>query len=179
MLFSIQQRYILTLLRGLKCLRSEQLRLLLARSFPRPGGELPLGAVEAMLRQLRYCCGDVIFEGGIVRMRSAEPDMRMLEAIDVMLELTDGRAQNISAGREPPVLLRFALSGERPRLFAVAEAGDPIPAELDAGQRETAERIVWISPSSCTEKPAALPPGHFFAERLPDGSHRFYGSKNS
>ena len=180
MLLSIQQRYILDLLQQLKCLRRTQVDFLIRRQFPRrDGSELPSGAVDAMLRQLRHCTGDVLLEDGIVRLLSAAPDARILDAVDVMLELTDGRVQNISIGREPPALLRFALEGERLRLFTVADLDGTLPQALSAMPRQKSERIVWISASGSTSMQLILPPKHFFAARQADGSHRFYSGAES
>ena len=66
MLLSVQQRYILILLRQIKCLRRRQLYRLTKSHVPRSDGrELSEGAVDAMLRQLRHCTGDVILDGDL------------------------------------------------------------------------------------------------------------------
>ena len=178
MLLSIQQRYILDLLRQLKCLRREQIDHLVRRQFPRRDGrELAPGAVEAMLRQLRYCTNDVLLEDGFVRLLSAKPDTRCMEAVDVMLELTDGRARGISKGREPRALLPTEVEGERLRLLTVADLDGTLPQTLSDMPRQRLERIVWISGSGKADGQLVLPPKHFFAARNEDGSHRFYSGE--
>ncbi len=180
MLLSVQQRYILDLLRQIKCLRRKQLIRMLRSRFPRSDGrELPENAVDAMLRQLRHCTSDVLFDGDLVLLIGAKPNERMLEAVDVMLELTGGNAQDISIKQEPPALLRFVLEGERPRLFTVADLNGMLPQALSNIQRQRSERIVWISESGCAPERLVLPPKQFFAARQNDGSHRFYSGDDS
>ncbi|QNL44085.1 hypothetical protein H8790_11655 [Oscillibacter hominis] len=180
MLLSVQQRYILILLRQIKCLRRRQLYRLTKSHFPRSDGrELSEGAVDAMLRQLRHCTGDVILDGDLVHLMGVKPNERILEAIDVMLELTGGNAQDISIKQETPALLRFVLEGERPRLFTVADLDGMLPQALSSVQRQRSERIVWISESSCAPERLVLPPKQFFAARQNDGSHRFYSGDDS
>lgn len=180
MLLSVQQRYILDLLRQMKCLRREQLVRLLRSRFPHSDGrKLPENAVDAMLRQLRHCTSDVLFDGDLVLLIGAKPNERILEAVDVMLELTGGNAQNISIKQEPPALLRFVLEAERPRLFTVANLDGVLPQTVSSVPRQRSERIVWISENGCAPGQLGLPPKHFFAARQQDGSHRFYSGDES
>lgn len=180
MLLSMQQRYILDLLRQLKCLRQEQVQRLVCRAYPpHDGHELPPNAVESMLRQLRYCTNDVFWEDGVVHLASSRPDALHLEAIDVMLELTDGRPESITIGKEPPVLLRFVLGGEHLRLFTVADLDSTLAQTLSAIPRQRLERIIWISGNGNMPERLSLPPKHFFAARQRDGSHRYFSGEGS
>ena len=170
MLLSVQQKYIMEILRKLGYIRREQLRTLVQGRF----SELEISEcrMAAMLRQLRTGMADVRVDGELVWLSNAQPDARRLEAIDVMIELTGGKPQEFSVCREPPRLLRFAY-GDDLRPFTVASL-DTAPAGLL--ERGRAERIVWITDSGEASQGLALPPKHFFAARQPDGSHRFYGS---
>ena len=180
MLLTLQQRYVLNLLRQLKCLRQDQAGLLMRRAFPRRDGrELSTSAADTILCQLRHCTSDVLMEDGLVRLASAKPNVQRLEAVDVMLELTDGRVQNISLGREPPVLLRFVSGGERLRLFTISDLDAVLPQTLSDIFRQKSERLIWISGSGHAPERLFLPPGHFFAARQEDGSHRFYSGDGS
>lgn len=175
MLLSVQQKYYLETVRAFKCLRLDQLHTLLREKFRRPGvADVNEGHMAAMLRQLRRGNWDIRTADGLVWIAGAKPDPRRLEAIDVMLELTEGAPQDLQAELPPPFILRFTLGGEKLRLFAVA-ALDPglLPACVE---RRRMERIVWISDSGTAPEGLVLPPKHFFAARQPDGSHRFYGS---
>ncbi len=172
MLLSTQQQFILNVLKTLKCIWRRQLHTLVRGQFEKDSFQVTQARMEAMLRQLRMGMADVRMDDGLVWLSNAQPDIRRLEAIDVMIELTGGKPQEFSASREPPRLLRFAF-GDELRLFTVASL-DTAPAELL--ERGKAERIVWIADSGEIPQGLALPPKHFFAARQPDGSHRFYGS---
>ena len=172
MFLSIQQKFILDVLKKLGFVQRWQLHALVRGRFQQDGFEITQARMDAMLRQLRAGTADVRMDGELVWLSTAQPDARRLEAIDVMIELTGGKPQEFSASREPPRLLRFAY-GDDLRPFTVASL-DPAPAELL--ERGRAERIVWITDSGTPPQGLALPPKHFFAARQPDGTHRFYGS---
>lgn len=172
MLLSTQQKFILDALRTLNCVRRRQLHALVRGRFEKDSFQITQARMDAMLRQLRMGMADVRVNEELVWLSNAQPDIRRLETIDVMIELTGGRPQEFRASREPPRLLRFAY-GDELRLFTVASL-DTAPAELL--ERGRAERIVWIADSGEAPQGLALPPKHFFAARQPDGSHRFYGS---
>lgn len=97
-----------------------------------------------------------------------------MEALDVMLELSEGCPQDFSAKCQSPELLRFTLEGTTLRLFTVATLSDMLRGTSVA--RDSPGRVVWISDSGTAPKGLALPPKQFFAVRQQDGSHRFYGS---
>ena len=168
-LLSIQQKYIVEILRKLGCVRREQLRILVREKFRRPNMEITAARMEAMLR---YAMGDIRLDGSAVWLGETQPDFRRLEAVDVMLELADGRQQDFSAAVRSPELLRFTLEGNSLRLFTVATLSD----SLAAADPSRPGRTVWISDSGTSPPGLTLPPKHFFAARQPDGSHRFYGS---
>ena len=162
MLLSIQQKYILEVLRKLGCIRKKQLLLMTQEKFRRPDIEVTETRMDAMLRQLRTGTGSVFWEGGLVCLSCPQPDSLRLEAIDVMLEL--------------PGILRFSW-GDDLRLFTVAELSAPIRPTVEALASQ--KRMIWISESGVPPEGLTLPPRHFFAARQPDGSHRFYGSTGS
>lgn len=172
MLLSVQQKYIMEILRKLGYIRREQLRTLVQGRF----SELEISEcrMAAMLRQLRYTMADVRLDGSAIWLGAAKPDFRRLEAVDVMLELSEGRPQDFSVKCQSPELLRFTLEGSSLRLFAVVTISDPLHTSVQA--RDSPWRIVWISDSGTAPPGLVLPPKHFFAARQPDGSHRFYGS---
>ena len=105
--------------------------------------------VEATLRQLRYAMGDIRLDGSAVWLGETQPDSRRLEAVDVMLELAEGRPQDFSTAVRSPELLRFTLEGNSLRLFTVVTLSDPLAA-VDPSRPG---RTVWISDSG------ASPPG--------------------
>ncbi len=174
MLLSVQQRYILDVLRKLGCVRRDQLHALVRGKFQRPDFEISAARMEAMLRQLRSGTGDVRLDDSFAYLARGQPDAARLEAVDVMLELSEGRPQDFTRKLEPPRLLRFSLGGDKLRLFSVALLAHP--SEPQHTSREKSERVVWISASGTLPQGLTLPPKHFFAARQKDGSHRFYGS---
>lgn len=172
MLLSVQQKYIMEILRKLGYIRRGQAQALVQGKFP--GIEISGPRMDTILRQLRYTMADVRLDGSAIWLGAAKPDFRRLEAVDVMLELSEGRPQDFSVKCQSPELLRFTLEGSSLRLFAVVTISDPLHTSVQA--RDSPGRIVWISDSGTAPPGLVLPPKHFFAARQPDGSHRFYGS---
>ena len=175
MLLTIQQKFYLDTMQKFKCLRFTQLHTLLQRRFHVPGkADVSVEHMAAMLRQLRYCNWDIHVEGEYICIADASPDPRLLEAVDVMLELSQCNMPDIGAAVPFPILLRFALTGEKLRLFSVASLS--MVTGVDVVERQRMERIVWISDNGAVPNGLTLPPKHFFAARQEDGTHRFYGS---
>ena len=174
MLLSVQQKYILKVLRRLGCVRKDQLQALVQSKFGRPDLEITQVRMEAMLRQLRSGLGDFHVDGDFVYLARGQPDSMRLEAIDIMLELSEGAPQDFTVKVDSPRLLRFGLGGDKLKLFSVARLSHVSDPRLI--QRERSERIVWISDSGTPPEGLTLPPKHFFAARQADGSHCFYGS---
>ena len=173
MLLSVQQKYILEVLRKLGCVRRRQIETLAREKFRGSNLEVSTARLDAMLRQLRAGTADVRVDSEFVRISGAQPDALRLEAVDVMLELSEGKPEDFRTGLESPELLRFSW-GENIRLFTVAELSEPVRPAVEILARQ--KRIVWISASGSVPEGLTLPPKHFFAVRLEDGSHRFYGS---
>lgn len=172
MLMTTKQKFILDVLKKLGCVWRRQVYALLRGHFEQADFKVTRSGVDAMLRQLRMGTADVRLDDELVWLSHAQPDARRLEAVDVMLELTEGRPETFSVSQEPPRLLRFTYA----RPFSVASLDIAPPESLERGR---AERIVWISDNGNAPQGLALPPKHFFAARQPDGTHRFYGSNGS
>ena len=173
MLLSKKKKYILEVLRKLGCVRRRQLDTLTREKFRRPDLEISKGRMDAMLRQLRAGMGDIRLDSEFVRLSGANPNTLLLEAVDVMLELAEKKPEDFKTRLESPELLCFSW-GSPVRLFTVAELSAPIQPTVELLVRK--KRVVWISDSGSIPEGLALPPKHFFAARLEDGSHRFYGS---
>lgn len=172
-LYTTKQKFILDTLKKLGCVRRRQLHTLMRGHFQEGNFEITQASMAAMLRQLRTGTADVRIDEELVWLSSAQPDPRRLEAIDVMIELTGGGPQSFEAKIAPPHLLRFSYGTDSLRLFTVVSLEVSSPELLE---RFPKERVVWISDSGEVPQGLTLPPKHFFAARLPDGSHRFYGS---
>lgn len=173
MLLSVQQKYILEVLRKLGFIRRQQIATLVRWKFQCPGQEISDAFLDAMLRQLRAGNGGVFLDGEMVLLSGARPDALRLEAVDVMLELAEGKPEDFTMRVEHPGILRFSW-GDDLRLFTVAELSAPIRPTVEVLAR--LKRVVWITESGSVPEGLTLPPKHFFAARQTDGSHRFYGS---
>ena len=145
MLLSKQQRYVLDVLRRLGCARKNQLEALLkARFFP-PEKAVPPGFLDAMLRQFR--CGDVEVrrQGDVIFLTEKAPDARLLEAIDVMLELSGAVPSDFWAEAKGAVLLRFSVAGRRIKPVRRAPRWRPHrPRRALAPAVSRAERVVVL-----------------------------------
>ena len=73
--------------------------------------------MDTMLRQLRHATTDVRIDNNAIWLGDAKPDLRRLEAADIMLELTEGRPLDFSTTVKTPELLHFTLEGSSLRLF--------------------------------------------------------------
>lgn len=174
MFLSVQQKYIVETVRKLGCLRRGQLLTLVREKYRRPDLVLTPERLDAMLRQLRFGVESIRLEGNLVCLPGVEPDPRLMEAIDVMLELSEGMPLDFQTVRDVPFLLRFSLGGDTLRLFSVADL--LLPDLPERTQRRRMERIVWIVEDGTAPAGLTLPRRHFFAVRQQDGTHRFYGS---
>ena len=180
MLLSKQQQYVLDVLMRLGCVRKNQLEALLkARFFP-PEKAVPPGLLDAMLRQFR--CGDVEVrrQGDVIFLPEKMPDARLLEAIDVMLELSGAVPSDFWAEAKGVVLLRFSVAGRRISLFAVLHASDLInPDARSPPAVSRAERVVVLLPGDSPPPALSIPNTVFYALRQKDGSHRFFAREGN
>ena len=88
MLLSVQQKYILSVLKQVKYIRLCQLYALTVEHYRPEGVQISQHRMDAMLRQLRTVTNLVRFQGDVVCCGEHTVDERYLEAVDVMLELT-------------------------------------------------------------------------------------------
>lgn len=178
MLISKQQQYVLDVLKRLGCARKEQLeKMLKARFFPE-GKPLPPGFLDALLRQFRCCGIEIRQEGETVFLPGNRPNERLLEAVDVMLELSEARPTDFWAEDARPVLLRFSVTGKRVSLFAVLHgAGFEGPGVRAPPRLGKAERVVILLSDDSPPPAPTLPNALFYALRQEDGSHRFFAHK--
>jgi hypothetical protein len=174
LLLSIQQRYILELLQKAGSLRRRQLLILTRERFRPQGIEITDAKMETMLRQLKTGA-DIRLNDDVVQLPLTEPDLRRLEAIDIMLELSGGHQQDFKVHLPAPAVLRFVYGEDQLRVMTVALLSEGGDAALDTMERRRAERIVWFAEDGKLPEELLLPAKHFFAARQEDGTHRFYG----
>lgn len=173
MLLSLKQRYVVDVLDKLGCIRRDQLYILTRDAFKTEEYTLTENRMEAVIKNLPYMVNNIRLENGCVRYETAKPDPLHLEAIDVMLELSNGYPIKFRALRDSTVLLRFALGCDPPRQYSIAAYSDA------AAAMNQDRNIVWISEQSLPPTEIALARNQFYAQRLQDGSHRFYGAGKS
>lgn len=131
--------------------------------------------MEIMLRQMRTGTNYVWLRGDVVSYGDRRIDSRLLEALDVMLELTRVQPGFYSKdGLHEPFLLRFTGNGKGAGyLFSVAWLD--AATHIATVPRMKGERIIWISEIGSFGE-IDLPRHHFFAARQENGTHRFFGS---
>lgn len=175
MLLSKPQKYMIDTLKELKYLRASQLHALTRNAF-QPQMNIAPHHTEIMLRQLRTVTNVVRIKEDIVSYGERSPDARRLEAIDVMLELTENKPSYFSCqGILSPRLLCFTGSNElKGTLFSVAWLETPM--QIVTISRMKGERIIWLSNTITPETLGVLPQHHFFAQLQNDDSHRYFGS---
>lgn len=179
MLLSLQQRYILEVLEKLRCVRYGQLLILTREHFRRSDLVITPQRMDAMLRQLRMGTASLRMEGDMISLTSSPCDALYLEAVDVMLEVSEGKPLNMKICSERPQLLRFTLGEASVQLFTVAHLSDPAPTLPAHNALSAAEQIIWLTGDSAPPGNFALPARHYLAIRKTDGTHRFYGSSES
>ena len=178
MILTNQQKYIVEVLKQLKYLRVRQLHAMMQAHFGPLGIEIGEHRLNVKLRQLRMASNFVFLKKDLITYGQREISEHYLEAIDVMLELTENTPIFYSQDRLlEPCLLRFGGDGEMLGLLFSVTWLD-IPGCIAAAPRMKGERIIWIT--DCVDMGSInLPKHHFFAHRQQDGTHRFYGSSES
>ena len=113
MILTNQQKYIVEVLKQLKYLRVRQLHAMMQAHFGPLGIEIGEHRLNVMLRQLRMASNFVFLKKDLITYGQREISEHYLEAIDVMLELTENTPIFYSQDRLlEPCLLRFGGDGE-------------------------------------------------------------------
>lgn len=170
MVLTRQQKFIQESLKRLGGTRKQQMAALMRPVFCTKHPEYAEHIVETTVEQLRHCNMKIHWKEGICFLGGNPPCSEFLEAIDIMLELSNNAPLDYWRG-DAPVLLRFQLQeGEKIRMFAVAKYGY-LPSQLKF--RHT-ERVIWLFDGQ--GHPQALPVSNkqFFAVRQENGRHRFF-----
>lgn len=168
-LLTNQQKLLMEVLEILGGARLDQLAALLRPVFCLNKPEIALRLTESAIRQMR--CGNITidWEDDLVFLPGRKPAPHLLEAIDVMLELSGGNPQGYWCGK-PPIILRFSVQEQKARLFAVTISG----ADLTGADFNRAERIILLSNGKEQMRPLPVSNRQFIAVRQRDGLHRFF-----
>ena len=178
MLITKQQRFLLDALGRVGGLRKNQMVSLLCPVFCAKKPEIAPQIVAAALRQ--FSGGDVRLcdDGGVIRLQGTEQaDEKLLDAVDVMLQLAGANLVDYWRGN-PPVLLRFCVQAQKVRTFSVATYGP----DVFTASFPPHERIILLFDGQ--GQPQALPVSNkqFIAVRQENETHRFFaldGKKQS
>ena len=168
MLLTNQQKFLLDALERLGCVRDDQLAALVRPVFCLERPEIAPRLVYSAMRQLKYCNTGFQHEGDVYYMPKSGIDGEVLEAIDVMLELSGEMLIDFNRAR-PPVLLRFSVQERKMRRFAVlARFTDLIDTEFSPK-----ERIILLFDGQEVLKSPPVSNKIFYAVRQKDGKHRY------
>lgn len=165
-----QQKFLLAALDRLGCAEVRQLAMLLQKAFAFSDFSDAKRIAEVCLRQMQYG-GLLHIHDGMVRRDTRPPDLRHLEAIDVMLELSQAELADYRT-ENAKILLRFSLSDSGKR-FAIVSGSDP-PPEYELRQDE---KIIVLLPSNHKLERISYTRPTIFAIRQEDGTHRFFARK--
>lgn len=169
MLLSKQQKHLLWLVESLGCLQQVQLCSLMHAAF----GSTP-EAVASMLRQLRCSNEDLRMEEKFVKTSVSVVNSRRLEAITVMLEVSEGKISDATCHLQAPYLLRFSMGEEKIKVFSVLLLQPGLDRILSNLHFDPTERIIFLCAEGTPIPSLSLPNRHFFAVPIADGTHHFY-----
>lgn len=113
-----------------------------------------------------------------MRLPRIRADPRRLEAIDVMLELSNAAPLDFDGRQAPPALLRLAVQGKKISLFAVLSAEAPVDRPCCRLTLEPTERVVFLLGEQTPDSLPDIPNKCFYAAAQADGSHRFFEAAN-
>ena len=148
MILTNQQKYIVEVLKQLKYLRVRQLHAMMQAHFGPLGIEIGEHRLNVMLRQLRMASNFVFLKKDLITYGQREISEHYLEAIDVMLELTENTPIFYSQDRLlEPCLLRFGGDGEMLGLLFSVTWLD-IPGRIAAAPSGSPTAWIWAA-STC------------------------------
>ena len=169
MLLTNHQKLVQEALELLGGARLDQLAALLCPAFCAGKPEIAPRIAETTVRQLRLRNMELWQEDDLVFLPGRRPGPEVLEAIDVMLELSGGTPLSYGVGR-PPILLRFSVQEQKVRLFAVVLSG----ADLIGTELRYTEKIIRLFDGQGRMRRLPVSNKQFCAVRQSDGTHRFF-----
>ena len=167
MLVSKQLRFLLDALNILGGAREGQLTALLLPVFCDKRPDMAPIVTHAALDQAYKYSRPFEMDGDLIYLRGRRPDPLFLEAVDVMLELTNGAPLSYHP-LKPPLLLRFTMQEQKIRLFCVTEPNPTIT------EFQKTERIIQLVDGQSQARALPVPNKQFYAVRRKDGTHRFF-----
>lgn len=169
MLLTNQQKTILDMLEKLGGARTDQLITLLRPVYCACKPEAAPQIARAAIRQMFVCNIPLCKDGDTVYLPGRKPTMALLEAVDVMLELSGDAPMDFARGNAP-ILLRFTAQRQKERLFCIVDAN---AAPYGAVFAPT-ERIILLFDGQSPRRALPVSNKQIYAVRQGDGIHRFY-----
>ena len=173
MLLTNQQKFLLDVLHRLHYARIDQLARLLMVPFLLDDQVRAERIVRGAMRQLQYGDGRVLINGNLVQQPGVVPNRKQLEAVDVMIQLSDAAPLDYILPT-PPVLLRFSIQGTKVQVFSIWE----YTANASLPCFDPSERLIVLLGKDDTVTSIPVPNKQFFARRKEDGSYRFFAPDN-
>ena len=170
MLITKQQKFLLRALERVGGLREAQMISLIRPVFCAEKPDVAPQVVAAALRQFSNCNVELRDDGGVIRLQGTErPNGKLLDAVDVMLQLAGTGLADYWRGN-PPVLLRFCVQAQKVRTFSVAVYGQGVFTAAFPPH----ERIILLFDGQ--GQPQALPVSNkqFIAVRQENETYRFF-----
>ena len=169
MLLTNQQKCIMEILGKVGCIRRNQLLALLYGKYRERVMTMRPEHLTPMLRQLSGISHAVCVEDDVIR---------LLESIDVMLEITGGCPLQFSIPTSLPALLCFLFGDELTAYYVAALTAEREPSfrRIEIGEKE---RLIWLPEHSLALQGKELPDRQIVAQKQKDGTHRFFANKNT
>ena len=169
MLLTNQQMFILEALEALGGARMDQLASLLRPVFCERKPDIAERVTDTAIRQMLLCNLELYQENDLIYLPGRRPTPSLVEAVDVMLELSAGTLLSYHPGRAP-LLLRFTVQGQKVRMFCVTTQG----ADLLGIELNRKERIIQLFDGQSQIRALPVPNKQFCAVQQSDGTHRFF-----
>lgn len=174
MLLSKPQMELIALIQQVKYITKSQLYNLAIQTPTL--SELTMKQFNPMVNQLCQHHNTIRMINGMVTLNGKPPPEHHLEAIDILLQISNGASVFITSSQNKAYLIQFVLNNEgKLQVFAVVPFASLntlfwLPA--------TSERVVFIATPEEAKDSPTLNCKHFFAFRQKDGTHRFYEGRS-
>ena len=169
MLLTKQQQFLIDALERTGGLRMDQMTALLRQAFCAKKPEIAQRVTEAALGQMEYRNVRLCLESGVFFLDGNKPNPRILDAVDVMIQLSGSAPVDYWRARAP-ILLRFCIQEQTVRHFSVAEE----TADLRDAEFSPLERIILLFDGQGQPRTLSVPNKQFIAVRQDNGLFRFF-----
>ncbi len=169
MLLTKQQRYVLEVLDRLPCIKISQLTVLINSKFH---ANFTDDFTQKILRQMQYLnCKLTVIDDVVLRVNSNTEPL-VLEAVDVMLELSKGEVLDFKSQVEQGILLKFStVNSGKKAFFTVISEKHLNNTSLKFSEFE---KVIILSSGGETVKNCIIPSKTFLAVRQENDTHKYF-----